>query len=137
MRPPVIVNTIMSSAIASDEILIRLSATALAIAQMAIISIAGRDPVREMTAPLRRAPSTPPRLKAVMPLLDTRAARPAPAKTVGSQLNTRYTARRHEQKAIQSAIVSRRNSASKSDEIGARVTVRSVASSNAASGGTE
>ena len=54
-----------------------------------IVSIAARDPMRDITAPLASAPTTPPRLKAVMPLLATLGPKPAPASTVGSQLKPR------------------------------------------------
>ena len=85
-----IVSMIMMGASgASIEIVIRLSVSAPAMAPTFIVSIAARDPMRDITAPLASAPTTPPRLKAVMPLLATPGSKPALARTVGSQLKPR------------------------------------------------
>ena len=90
MRPPVIVSMIMIGASGTSvDSFITLSVIAPAMAPILIVSIAARDPIRDITAPLTSAPTTPPRLKAVMPLLATLEPKPAPASTVGSQLKPR------------------------------------------------
>jgi hypothetical protein len=73
-----------------------------------------------MTAPLPSAPATPPRLKAVMPLLASQDRKPAPARTVGNQLTSKVHSEQTAADEHHSAIVSRRNSGAKSDEIGTR-----------------
>src|SRR5262245_30455849 len=86
MRPPVIVNiTMIGASGASTEIVIALKTRAPRIAPAFMVSIAARDPMRDMIAPLANAPATPPRLNAVMPLLATPASKPALASTVGNQ----------------------------------------------------
>src|SRR6185436_7020301 len=87
---------------------VRLSANAPATAPAAIASIVGLDPKRVIRAPPHKAPTTPPRLKTVMPLLASAGPSPAPAMIDGSQLNPRYTDSRHEKNAVQSASESRR-----------------------------
>ena len=71
------------------SIVMRLSATAPAMAPAVMASIAAREPTRENASPPPMAPTTPPRLNAVMPLLATAGVNPAPVNTDGSQLKPR------------------------------------------------
>src|SRR6185503_5264668 len=121
MRPPVIVSmTMIGASVPATEIDMRLRTIAPATAPNAIVSIAGREPILEKSAPPASAPMTPPRLNAVMPLLATPGSNPPLASTVGSQAKPRYTASRQLMKDAHSAIVSRLNSALNSDATGAR-----------------
>src|SRR5215510_4271737 len=67
-----------------------------ATARPAMTSIETREPNRAMQAPPVSAPTAPPRLKAVMPVLAIDDVKPAPVNSDGTQAKQRYTASRQE-----------------------------------------
>ena len=70
-----------------DTIGMSASTAAPAIAPTDIDNIDGLDPRRAISSPPAIAPATPPRLKAVSPLLAATRPRPAPVSIEGTQLN--------------------------------------------------
>ena len=68
---------------------IALRPTAPAIGEAAIVNIATREPNRAIATPPSSAPTTPPRLKAVMPVLAVPGSKPAPVSSDVSQLKPR------------------------------------------------
>ncbi len=73
----------------AGEMVIALSPSAPATATPVIVNIAARDPNRAIASPPSTAPTTPPRLKAVMPVLAVPASKPAPVRSEVSQLKPR------------------------------------------------
>src|SRR5688572_25482476 len=107
ISPPVIASiTRIGSGDDCPVIDMRLMTIDPATAPAVIASIVVRDPNRAITDPPAIAPTTPPRLKSVRPVLAAAALRPALASSDGSQLKPRYTASKQERKAAQSAMVS-------------------------------
>ena len=86
ISPPVIVSiTRIGSTGCDASILIALRATAPAAAPAVIVSIGTRDPRPPMTTLPASAPTTPPRLKAVMPALAVAGEKPALVSNAVSQ----------------------------------------------------
>ena len=79
-------------------------------APAAIASIGAREPNPPMTTLPASAPTTPPRLNAVMPHIAVAASNPALVSNAVSQLKPRYTARRGAKNAPNNASVSKRQS---------------------------
>src|SRR5262245_36180040 len=92
------------------------SSAAPAIAPPDIVSIVIREPNRPIRIAPRMAPTTPPKLNAVRPLLATPAPKPAVFSSDGTQFTPTYTERRQKKKEPQRASVSRRNSGTRSDD---------------------
>ena len=72
-----------------EAMVIDASPTAPTMATADIVSIAVFEPSRAIATPPTNAPTTPPRLNAVMPLLAVPGSKPAPVKSVVSQLKPR------------------------------------------------
>ena len=86
IRPPVIVSMTRIGSTALPAVIdmrLMISAQATAPAAMPIITV--REPKRVSSLPPTSAPTTPPRLKAVKPVLATAVPRPAPVRMDGSQ----------------------------------------------------
>src|SRR5688572_16409602 len=94
----------------AGEISITLRRPALTMATADIASIEMREPSQPIAAPPTRAPRTPPKLKAVMPVLASDVANPAPVSSAVNHASPRYTDNRQQKNAAQRATVSRRNS---------------------------
>src|SRR5262249_8232942 len=107
-----------------------------AIAPTAIVSIVIREPNRPIRIAPRIAPTTPPKLNAVSPLLATLAPKPAVVRSDGTQFTPAYTESRQKKNEAHSASVSRRNSGTSSALTDGCATLVSRASANAASAGT-
>src|SRR5207248_5936673 len=103
MRPPVHAcmartDTTGCAAIATDA-----SSTAPATAPAAIVSMVSREPSRAMVIAPSIAPTTPPRLYAVKPLLATATLKPAPVNSDGTQVVPMYTVSRQKKYDAHSA----------------------------------
>src|SRR5262249_41857435 len=115
MRPPVhaSIASIANADCAPIDALA--SSAAPAIAPADIVSIVTRDPTGPIRIAPRIAPTTPPKLNAVRPLLATLAPKPAVVSSDGTQFTPTYTESRQKKKEPHSASVSRRNSGTSSD----------------------
>src|SRR5215471_12091053 len=79
---------------------------AMADASAAIVTIVNRDPNLLIATAPKIAPTTPPRLYAVIPVLAI-DPRPACVSMEGNQLNPEYTASKQKKNALHNAYVSR------------------------------
>src|SRR5215471_19120817 len=94
IRPPVHASIARIANVDCAPIETLASSAAPAIAPTDIASIVTRDPSRPMSTAPRIAPTTPPKLKAVRPLLATVAPKPAVVRSDGTQFTPTYTERR-------------------------------------------